>query len=58
MYQNEYERWLAADLQDADLRPELVSIQGADEEIKERFAASLSFGTAGLRGVWAREPTE
>ena len=51
MYQNEYERWLAADLQDADLRPELVSIQGADEEIKERFAASLSFGTAGLRGV-------
>ena len=51
MYQNEYERWLAADLQDADLRPELVSIQGADEEIKERFAVSLSFGTAGLRGV-------
>lgn len=51
MYQNEYERWLAADLQDTDLRPELVSIQGADEEIKERFAASLSFGTAGLRGV-------
>ena len=51
MYQNEYERWLAANLQDTDLRPELVSIQGADEEIKERFAASLSFGTAGLRGV-------
>ena len=58
MYQNEYERWLAANLQDTDLRPELVSIQGADEEIKERFAASLSFGTAGLRGVLGAGTTE
>ena len=33
MYQAEYERWLAADLEDADLKPELAKINGNDEEI-------------------------
>ena len=51
MYNDEYQRWLAADLQDADLSPELRKIQGNEEEIKDRFAVSLQFGTAGLRGV-------
>ena len=51
MYKEEYERWLAADLEDADLKPELSKINGNDEEIKERFAVALKFGTAGLRGV-------
>ena len=51
MYNEEYQRWLVADLQDADLSPELRKIQGNDEEIKDRFAVSLQFGTAGLRGV-------
>lgn len=51
MYNEEYQRWLAADLHDADLSPELRKIQGNDEEIKDRFAVSLQFGTAGLRGV-------
>lgn len=51
MYNEEYQRWLAADLQDADLSPELRKIQDNDEEIKDRFAVSLQFGTAGLRGV-------
>ncbi len=51
MYQEEYRRWLAADLQDADLKPELSEIKNNDDEIKERFAVSLKFGTAGLRGV-------
>ena len=51
MYQKEYERWLNADLEDADLRPELAGIEGNDDEIKERFALALKFGTAGLRGV-------
>jgi len=51
MYNEEYQRWLAADLQDADLSPELRKIQGNDEEITHRFAVSLQFGTAGLRGV-------
>lgn len=51
MYNEEYKRWMAADLEDADLKPELSKIEGNDEEIKERFAVSLKFGTAGLRGV-------
>ena len=51
MYQKEYERWLNTDLEDADLRPELAGIEGNDDEVKERFALALKFGTAGLRGV-------
>ena len=38
MYLEEYKRWLAADLEDADLNPELARIEGNDEEIKDRFA--------------------
>ena len=41
MYQEDYKRWLEADLEDADLHPELARIEGNDEEIKERFAARL-----------------
>ena len=51
MYKNEYERWLAFDLDDPDLKPELESLKDDDEAIKDRFAVSLKFGTAGLRGV-------
>lgn len=51
MEQDMYERWLAADLEDSDLKPELMRIQGNDAEIQDRFAVSLKFGTAGLRGV-------
>lgn len=51
MYQEEYKRWLETDLEDADLNPELSRIEGNDEEIKDRFAVALKFGTAGLRGV-------
>ena len=51
MYNDEYQRWLSADLADPDLSPELRKIQGDDEQIKDRFAVSLQFGTAGLRGV-------
>ena len=40
-----------ADLEDADLKPELARIEENDEEIKERFSVALKFGTAGLRGV-------
>lgn len=28
MYQEEYKRWMAADLEDADLMPELTKIEG------------------------------
>ena len=51
MYQNEYKRWMSFDLEDCDLYPELAKVEGNDEEIKDRFAVSLKFGTAGLRGV-------
>ena len=51
MYQEEYARWCAANLDDPDLAPELASIAGDEEAIKERFAVALKFGTAGLRGV-------
>ncbi len=44
-------RWIAED-PDPETRAELRALleQGADEELAERFARGLSFGTAGLRG--------
>ena len=51
MYKQEYERWLSHDLEDPDLLPELMKIRDNDDEIKDRFAVSLKFGTAGLRGT-------
>ena len=51
MYLDEYKRWLAADLEDPDLKPELLAIADDDDAIKERFAVALKFGTAGLRGT-------
>ena len=51
MYLDEYKRWLAADLEDFDLKRELQSVEGDEEAIKDRFAVSLQFGTAGLRGT-------
>jgi len=51
MYMDDYKRWLEASLEDAALTEELKSIEGQDEEIKDRFAVALKFGTAGLRGV-------
>ena len=51
MYMNDYNRWLEAKLEDPALTAELQSISGQDEQIKDRFAVALKFGTAGLRGV-------
>ncbi len=51
MYLEAYKRWMEADLEDPALKAELESIEGNDEEIKDRFAVALKFGTAGLRGV-------
>ena len=51
MVQDEYKRWLEADLIDFDLKKELQDIQGDEEAIKDRFAVALAFGTAGLRGT-------
>ena len=51
MYMEDYKRWLEADLEDPALTQELKAIAGDEEQIKERFAVALKFGTAGLRGV-------
>lgn len=51
MYLEDYKRWSEANLEDPALKEELESIKGNDEEIKDRFAVALKFGTAGLRGV-------
>ena len=51
MYMDDYKRWMAADLEDPALTEELKKIEGQEEEIKDRFAVALKFGTAGLRGV-------
>ena len=49
----EYERWLASDKVSGAMKEELRAIEGNEEELKLRFSAPLSFGTAGLRGVMA-----
>ena len=51
MYIDDYKRWLSTDLEDPALTDELRKIEGQDNEIKERFAVALKFGTAGLRGI-------
>ena len=51
MYLDDYKRWVETDLEDEALKAELDSIADNDDEIKERFAVALKFGTAGLRGV-------
>ena len=51
MYLDDYKRWQEAQLDDPALTAELAAIAGDDNEIKERFAVALKFGTAGLRGV-------
>ena len=51
MYMEAYKRWMETELEDPALTEELKKIEGQEDEIKERFAVSLKFGTAGLRGV-------
>ena len=51
MYMDDYKRWTDVELEDAALTKELEEIAGNEDEIKERFAVALKFGTAGLRGV-------
>ncbi len=51
MYLEAYKRWMETELEYAAVTAELQSIEGNEEEIKDRFAVALKFGTAGLRGV-------
>ncbi len=46
-----YEDWMAHPRIDELTKSELREIEGNEEEIEERFAKELEFGTAGLRGI-------
>ena len=46
-----YSKWCKNAVEDKDLIAELESIKNDENEIYERFYASLKFGTAGLRGI-------
>ncbi len=46
-----YKLWSEKAIEDKDVVEELAKIEGNENEINERFALDLSFGTAGLRGV-------
>lgn len=49
-YRLEYENWKKT-VEDPELKQQLLNIEGDDKEIRSRFENSLSFGTAGLRGI-------
>ena len=46
-----YDLWKEKAVSDKDLIDELDAIEGKENEIEDRFYQSLTFGTAGLRGV-------
>lgn len=50
-YMENYKEWLENPYFDEETKKELKSIEGDEQEIKERFYADLEFGTAGLRGI-------
>ncbi len=52
-YMEKYREWMACPSLLPELKAELAAIEGDEHEIKERFGAELSFGTAGLRGIIA-----
>lgn len=39
MYQDDYKRWMEADLEDADLKPELARIEENDEGDQGAFCS-------------------
>lgn len=50
-YKKMYEKWCSDPYFDQMTKEELVSIRGNEDEIRNRFYRTLSFGTGGLRGV-------
>ena len=50
-YDKLYDLWLEKADRDPDLKEELESIKGNENEILDRFYKALEFGTGGLRGV-------
>jgi len=50
-YLENYKRWVENDSLDTEMKRDLATIEGKDDEIKYRFSKRLDFGTAGLRGT-------
>ncbi len=50
-YKDDFEYWLSK--VNVDEKAELQAVQNNDEQLKRRFAISLEFGTAGMRGIIA-----
>ena len=50
-YRVRYQEWLENPYFDEATKAELRSLEGNEDEIKERFYMDLEFGTAGLRGI-------
>lgn len=50
-YKKVYEKWCSDAYFDQKTREELISLKDDEEEIRDRFYRTLSFGTGGLRGV-------
>lgn len=50
-YMEEYKKWMASPALTEKEHAELAAIENDEKEIQDRFFSSLSFGTAGLRGI-------
>ena len=50
-----YSLWLNNTKDEKEIYDELVSVEGKDDEILDRFYKNLEFGTGGLRGVIGAE---
>lgn len=50
-YREKYDLWCQSPAVDKATKAELRAIENNEDEIKLRFGADLSFGTAGLRGI-------
>ncbi|MBQ4626852.1 MAG: phospho-sugar mutase, partial [Clostridia bacterium] len=46
-----WQLWVESTADNEEIHAELLSVEGNDEEILDRFYKNLEFGTAGLRGV-------
>ena len=52
-YMDKYKEWVNNSYFDKETKEELLSLEGNEKEIEDRFYKDLEFGTAGLRGVIA-----
>jgi len=50
-YNDRYQQWLQTPFIDALTKQELLTLEGNEDEIQDRFYKYLEFGTAGLRGT-------